>query len=422
MSEQITLPSELQEQFDELSRGTEEILPQNEFKKKLLRSYNTGKPLIIKAGFDPTAPDLHLGHTVLIQKLATFQKYGHEVQFLIGDYTALIGDPTGKSETRKPLSQEQVEENAKTYEKQVYKILDRTKTKIVFNSSWLKKLGLKEILELTAHTTVARMLERDDFSKRYQAQQSISLVEFLYPLMQGYDSVAMKADVELGGTDQKFNLLVGRDLQHAYGDEQQVILTMPLLVGLDGEKKMSKSLNNYVGIDEPALEIIGKLMSLSDELMWDYYILLSAKLLNEIEKIQEEVKNGETHPKAAKMDLAKEICARFHTAEKAEAAAAEWQSIHSATKKGLPSEIPQFVLPENEKSDSGQIGILDLFRLSGLCVSNSEARRLVQGGGASEIDEASLEETKLTDIKHEFSTGNYTLKAGKRKFVQVTIP
>lgn len=420
MSEQITLPAKLQEQFDEIIRGAEEVLPGNELKKKLLKSAESGIPLIIKAGFDPTAPDLHLGHTVLIQKLATFQRFGHEVHFLIGDYTALIGDPTGKSETRKPLSSEKVLENAQTYKEQVFKILDPVKTKVVFNSSWLEKLNLKDILRLTSHTTVARMLERDDFSKRYANQQSISLVEFLYPLMQGYDSIAMNSDVELGGTDQKFNLLVGRDLQGAYQQGQQVILTMPLLVGLDGTKKMSKSLGNYVGIQEPALEIYGKLMSLSDDLMWDYYNLLSTKTIKEIETLREEVTSGKVHPKQAKSNLAKEICGRYYDESTANSIATEWESIHSANQKGLPKDIESFTCPATDRNPDGSVGILDLLRLSGLCASNSDARRLIQGGGASIINEANMEEKKVTDAKLLINEADFILKAGKRKFKKIT--
>jgi tyrosyl-tRNA synthetase len=420
MPEQINLPTELEEQFAELIRGTEEVLPRNELRKKLLKSTNSGKPLIIKAGFDPTAPDLHLGHTVLIQKLYTFQRFGHEVHFLIGDYTALIGDPTGKSETRKPLSTEEVLKNAQTYKEQVFKILDPKKTKVVFNSSWLEKLNLKDILKLTSHTTVARLLERDDFSKRYSTQQSISLVEFLYPLMQGYDSVAMDSDIELGGTDQKFNLLVGRDLQGAYQQSQQVILTMPLLVGLDGTKKMSKSLGNYVGIQEVPLEIFGKLMSLSDELMWSYYNLLSTKTIKEIEILKGEVATGKLHPKEAKSKLAKEICARYYDIETAENAAEEWSTIHSASQKGLPKDIETYVCKTTDRNREGSIGILDLLRLSGLSASNSDARRLVQGGGATIIYDEDNEEKKVSDTSLVINSPGFVLKAGKRKFKRIT--
>ncbi|HNA80393.1 MAG TPA: tyrosine--tRNA ligase, partial [Turneriella sp.] len=285
----------------------EEVLPVHEFRKKLLDAHNKKIPLRVKAGFDPTAPDLHLGHTVLIQKLRQFQKFGHHVLFLIGDYTAMIGDPTGKSETRKVLSRAEVEVNAKTYKEQVFKILDPQKTEIVFNSKWLNDLKLEDMLHLTGKYTVARMLERDDFSKRYAAGQPISLVEFMYPLMQGYDSVALKSDIELGGTDQKFNLLVGRDLQAAYGQAQQCVMMTPLLVGLDGVKKMSKSLGNYIGIQEPPADIYGKLMSISDELMLLYYNLLSDKSVADLERLKQDLGSGSLHPKQAKADLAREI-------------------------------------------------------------------------------------------------------------------
>ncbi len=295
-----------------LARGTVDFVARDELEKKLKRSEETGKPLVVKAGFDPTAPDLHLGHTVLLQKMKHFQDLGHDVQFLIGDFTGMIGDPTGKSETRKPLTPEQIKQNAETYKEQVFKILDGTKTKVVFNSQWLSKLNFADVIKLGSELTVARMLERDDFKKRFEGQQPISIHEFFYPLAQGYDSVAMQADVELGGTDQLFNLLMGRDLQRNRGMEPQVVMTMPLLEGLDGVNKMSKSLGNYIGVAESADNIYGKVLSISDELMFRYYYLLSDLSEAEIEELKKKMAKGELHPKAVKQQLARELTARFH--------------------------------------------------------------------------------------------------------------
>lgn len=411
------LEKEVEHQFQELKRGSLEIIPEEAFREKLKKSLLTNTPLKIKAGFDPTAKDLHLGHTVLLQKMRQFQEFGHEVYFLIGDYTAMIGDPTGKSETRKRLSREEVLENAETYKEQVFLILDPEKTNVVFNSEWLSKMNLADIIELTARYTVAQLLEREDFAQRYQNQKAISLVEFLYPLLQGYDSVALKADVELGGSDQKFNLLVGRYLQQAYGQEGQCILTMPLLVGLDGEKKMSKSLNNYVGIKEEPIEIFGKIMSISDPLMWDYYLLLSNLTLNEVEELKKDVQMGKIHPKEAKARLAEELAARFHSKEKAEKARSEWEKIHSPVKRGLPEEIPEFQISLNPEQSG--VSLIEVCKICQFASSNGEARRLMEGGGLHLIENEN--EVLLKNPKEILPKGSYILRAGKRRFALLTI-
>jgi tyrosyl-tRNA synthetase len=407
--EKIELPAELENQFAELTRGAEEVLPVQEFRKKLLDAHNKKIPLRVKAGFDPTAPDLHLGHAVLIQKLRQFQKFGHHVLFLIGDYTAMIGDPTGKSETRKVLSREEVEANAKTYKEQVFKILDPAKTEIVFNSAWLNGLKLEDMLHLTGKYTVARMLERDDFSKRYAAGQPISLVEFMYPLMQGYDSVALKSDVELGGTDQKFNLLVGRDLQASYGQGQQCVMMTPLLVGLDGVKKMSKSLGNYIGIQEAPADIYGKLMSISDELMLQYYNLLSDKSVADLKAIKDNIANGDLHPKQAKADLAREITARFTSVEIAVATGEEWNKVHNPKERGIPQDIPEFRYTKGDQ-------LVNVVKDAGLAPSNSEARRMIEAKSIYRLDGEN--ETVLGDFKLAV-TEDFILRAGKRKFVKL---
>lgn len=409
-AEKTELPGELESQFAELSRGAEEILPVQEFRKKLLDSYNKKIPLRVKAGFDPTAPDLHLGHAVLIQKLRQFQKFGHHVLFLIGDYTAMIGDPTGKSETRKVLSREEVDANAKTYKEQVFKILDPAKTEIVFNSAWLNGLKLEDMLHLTGKYTVARMLERDDFSKRYAAGQPISLVEFMYPLMQGYDSVALKSDIELGGTDQKFNLLVGRDLQASYNQPQQCVMMTPLLVGLDGAKKMSKSLGNYIGIQEAPADIYGKLMSISDELMFQYYNLLSDKSVSDLKALKENIQNGSLHPKQAKADLALEITARFTSVEIASATADEWNKVHNPKDRGVPQDIPEFRYTKGSP-------LVNVVKDAGLAPSNSEARRMIEQRAIYRV-EADGSEAALTDFKLAVNE-DFILRAGKRKFVKL---
>ncbi len=413
------MPTELEEAFAEIIRGTEEVIPQEELRKKLLEAHKTNIPLKVKAGFDPTAPDLHLGHTVLLQKLRTFQKYGHEIYFLIGDYTALIGDPTGKSETRPALTPEEVEKNAATYKEQVFKVLDPAKTKVVFNSEWLSKLNLKDILKITASMTVAQMLERDDFAKRYKGGVPISLVEFLYPLMQGYDSVALKADVEIGGTDQKFNLLVGRDLQDKNSEPPQIVITLPLLVGLDGGKKMSKSLGNYIGIQENPLEIFGKMMSLSDSLMWEYYRLLSDLTIGDIQALKQKVEDGSFHPKEAKAQLATEIVARFHSVEEAGAARSEWEKIHDPNNRGIPDDIDEWECPASAL-ENGKIGLLNLLRMSSLAESNSEARRLVTSNSVYQIGEDGSE-TVLADPKLSLGEGTYIFRVGKRNFRRIVV-
>ena len=392
-------------------RGTEEIIPKDEFLAKLKDSEDKQIPLTVKAGFDPTAPDIHLGHTVLLRKMKHFQDMGHRVVFLIGDFTGMIGDPTGKSETRKKLTQEEVLVNAETYKKQVFKILDPAKTVVEFNSKWCSGMKFADVLELTSHYNVARMLERDDFSKRYKSGKSISIIEFMYPLVQGYDSVALKADVELGGTDQKFNLLVGRDLQKEYGQKQQTIITLPLLVGLDGVNKMSKSLGNYVGINESPKDIFGKIMSVSDDLMFRYYELVTDVPKNDIETIKKGISDKTVHPKQAKIDLAKNICAQFYDAETAEKAESEFNALF--VKKEIPDDLEEYIVPESEKSD-GKIWIVKLLSLSGIASSNGEARRLISGGGIY------IDGERVTDDKFELSfPANAVIKAGKRRFVKI---
>ncbi|MCX7679894.1 MAG: tyrosine--tRNA ligase [Spirochaetes bacterium] len=394
-----------------LTRGVEEIIPFDEFKKKIERSEREQKPLIVKAGFDPTAPDIHLGHVVLLRKMKHFQDMGHTVVFLIGDFTGMIGDPSGRSVTRKPLTREQVLENAETYKRQVFKILDEKKTKVVFNSEWCAPMSFSDVLSLTAKYNVARMLERDDFNKRYKSGIPITILEFLYPLVQGYDSVVLKADVELGGTDQKFNLLVGRDLQREYGQEPQVIMTVPLLVGLDGIQKMSKSLNNYVGIDEPPREIFGKIMSISDDLMFLYYELVTDVPREEIENYRKGIRDGTVHPKDVKARLAREICAQFHGMEAAKSAEEEFNKVF--VQKELPDEIQEYIIPDNEKQ-KGKIWIVKLLTLTKLASTSSEARRLIAGGGVC------WEGMKVADDEMEISLPTEgILKVGKRKFIKI---
>jgi len=382
-------------------RGTDEILPLDELKKKLAKNI----PLRIKAGFDPTAPDLHLGHTVLINKLKQLQDLGHEILFLIGDFTGMIGDPTGKSATRPPLTQEQVVENAQSYQNQVFKILDKEKTTVVYNSEWMNKMSSAEMIQLASQQTVARMLERDDFSKRYKSGKSISIHEFLYPLIQGYDSVALKSDVELGGTDQKFNLLMGRELQKQAGIEQQVILTMPILEGLDGVQKMSKSLNNYIGIDDAPDDMFGKIMSISDELMWRYLELLSFESLETIASWKIEIQNGE-NPRNIKFRLAEEIITRFHSSDAAKQA--QQNFINRFAKNKVPDEMPEFSF------DAG-IKIANLLKDAGLVNSTSDAFRMIKEGAAK------IEGKKITDRNLEPKLGTAIYQVGKRKFARVTI-
>jgi len=393
---------DVQHQLEVIKRGAVEVLPENELAVKLQR----GHPLRIKAGFDPTAPDLHLGHTVLIQKMKQFQDLGHQVIFLIGDFTGMIGDPSGKSETRKQLTREEVATNAETYKEQIFKILDPAKTVIEFNHRWMEKLDAVGLIELAAKYTVARMLEREDFKQRYQKQQSISIHEFLYPLIQGYDSVMLEADVELGGTDQRFNLLMGRELQREYGQEPQVVLTMPLLEGLDGVHKMSKSLGNYIGIHEPPEEIFGKIMSLSDALMWRYYELLSDRELREIREHRQRVANGELHPMEAKKSLAEELVARFHGGAAARSARGYFETRHQ--RRSTPDHIQKrFAAPE-------PIWICRLLVDLDFAKSGSEARRLI-AQGAVRVDGQTI-----ADVNFHFQGDQHAiLEVGKNRIAQV---
>lgn len=387
-----------------IKRGAEELLLEAELIEKLKK----GVPLRIKAGFDPTAPDLHLGHTVLINKLRHFQDLGHQVLFLIGDFTGMIGDPTGKSATRPPLTREQVAENAKSYAEQVFKILDPSKTEIVFNSSWLTDLGAAGMLKLAASLTVARMLERDDFSKRFKGNQPIAIHEFMYPLLQGYDSVALKADVELGGTDQKFNLLMGRELQKQAGQAQQCVLTMPLLEGLDGVNKMSKSLGNYIGINEPPEIIFAKIMSISDDLMWRYIELLSFESLETIAKWKADVAAG-ANPRNIKVKFAQEIVARFHSQADAERALNDFQT---RAKGGIPDDVPEVRVDIGSQS----IGIAQLLKMAGLVESTSEAMRAIQQGGVK------LDSEKVEDKNLQLNKGTTVVaQVGKRKFAKIVL-
>ncbi len=397
-----------EEQLAYLKRGTVDIIEEEELLAKLKRSRETGVPLRVKAGFDPTAPDLHLGHTVLLRKMRHFQDLGHEVYFLIGDFTAMIGDPSGRSETRPPLTKEQVLENAKTYAAQVFKILDREKTKVVFNSEWMSKFTAEDFIRLCAKYTVARMLEREDFKKRFESGRPIAIHELIYPLIQAYDSVALKADVELGGTDQLFNLLVGRDIQREYGQEPQVIITVPILEGLDGVQKMSKSLGNYVGITEPPQEMFGKIMSISDELMWRYYELLTDVPLEELARLREEVSAGRINPRDLKMRLAKEIVARYHSPEAAEKAAEEFERVFS--RKELPTDIPEVSV------SAGQVWLPRFLKERGLVKSTSEGKRLVAQGGVQ------IDGQKVREENFVFASGReYVLRVGKKRFLKVVV-
>jgi tyrosyl-tRNA synthetase len=398
------------EQMAVIKRGAVEVLIEKELEEKLEKSLKTGVPLKIKAGFDPTAPDLHLGHTVLIHKLRQFQQLGHEINFLIGDFTGMIGDPTGKSETRKVLTREDVLRNAETYKMQVFKILDPDKTKVVFNSTWLNELGSGGMIALASKYTVARMLERDDFHKRFTGQQPIAIHEFLYPLVQGYDSVALQSDVELGGTDQKFNLLMGRELQREWGQSPQCILTMPLLEGLDGVNKMSKSLGNYIGITEAPDEIFGKVMSISDELMVRYYELLSDMPLAELEKLKSGLKDHSVHPMAAKKALGREIVSRFHGAGAGEAA--EENFVKRFKENEIPDEMPQvsYFLAD------GSVLLAKAMTEAGLTKSNGEGKRNIEGGGVK------LNGERVSNINLELAaSGEYIVQIGKRRFARIVI-
>lgn len=387
-----------------IKRGAHEIINEAELMKKLAR----GKPLKIKVGFDPTAPDLHLGHTVVMHKMRHFQELGHHIVFLIGDFTGRIGDPTGRSETRRPLTEEEVLANAETYRRQVFKILDPEKTEIVFNSSWHQKMPVADFIKLASCGTVARMLERDDFEKRFREQRPISLHEFLYPLCQAYDSVALETDVEMGGTDQKFNLLMGRTIQSHYGQEGQCVLTMPLLVGTDGERKMSKTYGNYIGIDEAPNEIFGKLMGISDDLMWNYYELLSTRNMTEIEAMKQDVANGKLHPKKAKEDLAWEIVARYHSEDKANEAVSEFNAVFA--EKSFPGDAPKLLVKEGEESAP-----VNFLVNSKMAKSKADAKRLVR------------ERALLVNGKHwedpfkALVAGKYEIKLGKKRFLSLIV-
>jgi tyrosyl-tRNA synthetase len=396
------------EQLEIIKRGAVEILVERELAEKLEKSHKSGVPLKIKAGFDPTAPDLHLGHTVLLHKMRQFQQLGHDIYFLIGDFTGMIGDPTGKSETRKVLTREDVLKNAETYKEQVFKILDPEKTRVVFNSEWLGKLTASDMIGLASKYTVARMLEREDFNNRFTNQLPISIHEFMYPLVQGYDSVALNADVELGGTDQKFNLLVGRELQREWGQLPQTVITMPLLEGLDGINKMSKSLGNYIGINEPADEIFGKIMSISDELMLRYYELLSDMSLVELQKMKGDIKAGTVHPMEAKKRLGREMVARYHGAEAA--AEAEENFIRRFRDNQTPDEMTEIAL----LTACSKILLGKLLAEAGLVKSNSEGRRAIQQGGVKVNGEKVADENLELDCN-----GEYVLQVGKRRFARV---
>jgi tyrosyl-tRNA synthetase len=397
----------IQQALEEIGRGTAEIIDIERIEKLVTKYYDDGTTYTVKAGFDPTAPDLHLGHTVLLQKLATFQKFGGRVQFLIGDFTAMIGDPTGKSATRKVLTKEDIVKNITSYTEQAFKILDESKTTIVYNNDWLEKLGAAGMLQLASNLTVARMLERDDFSKRYASNTPIAVSEFMYPLLQGYDSVHLESDIEIGGTDQKFNLLMGRQLQKAYEiKKQQAVLMMPILEGLDGVNKMSKSLGNYIGVTEEPKDIYGKILSISDELMWRYYELLSAKSLTEIAQLKEDVASRTVHPKTAKENLALEITTRFYNEELATLAKEEFNSVFKAKK--LPTDMAEFEMEEG-------VWICQALLDAGLEPSTSQARRDVKQNAVS------INQEKISDDKLNLSVGDYILQVGKKRFAKVKV-
>ncbi|OUV63782.1 MAG: tyrosine--tRNA ligase [Gammaproteobacteria bacterium TMED119] len=400
------MSGDLKTVLDEIKRGCEEILIAQELEEKLA----SGRPLRIKAGFDPTAPDLHLGHTVLINKLYQFQQLGHEIVFLIGDFTGMIGDPTGKNVTRKPLTREQVMANAQSYKDQVFKILDPEQTTVSFNSEWMSKMTAQDMVQLAARHTVARMLERDDFAKRYKSNQAIAIHEFLYPLVQGYDSVALQADVELGGTDQKFNLLMGRELQKQYGQSPQVIMTLPILEGLDGVQKMSKSLDNYIGINEPPTEIFGKIMKISDDLMWRYFELLSFESKQQIQSYQDAIHNEGVNPRDIKFKLGQELVARFHNQQAA--VRAQQDFIDRFQHNQIPDDMPEIVLPN--QSDPWLIG--SALKQAQLVTSTSEAIRMIKQGAVK------IDGHKIADAKLQLNAGStIVLQVGKRKFARVTV-
>lgn len=402
---QLPLSEKVQEALAITKRGVDELLIESEFVQKLVRSEKTGTPLRIKLGLDPTAPDLHLGHTVVLNKLRQLQNLGHQVIFLIGDFTSMIGDPSGRNATRPPLTREQVEENAMTYFRQASLVLDAERTEMRYNSEWCDPLGARGMIQLASRYTVARMMERDDFTKRYKSGTPIAVHEFLYPLMQGYDSVALKSDLELGGTDQKFNLLVGRELQKDYGQEPQCILTMPLLEGLDGVEKMSKSKNNYIGITEAPNTMFAKLMSISDVMMWRYFELLSFRSLDEIAALRAAVEGG-ANPRDAKVALGQEIVTRFHSSQAAEEALADFVN---RSKGGIPDDVPEVALA------GAPIGVAQLLKAAGLCASTSEAMRMVDQGGVR------IDGTVVSDKNLKVEAGSFVIQVGKRKFARVNL-
>ncbi|MDA8337031.1 MAG: tyrosine--tRNA ligase [Peptococcaceae bacterium] len=402
-----------QQQMKIIERGVAEIVPGEDLAAKLKRSESTGKPLVVKLGLDPTAPDIHLGHTVVLHKMRQFQDLGHDTVLLIGDYTTKVGDPTGRSETRKRLSDEEIKANARTYERQAFKVLDPARTRLDFNSRWLSKLTFADVLELTAKCTVARMLERDDFSRRYRENVPISIHEFLYPLMQGYDSVALQADVELGGTDQKFNLLMGRNLQREYGQEAQVAVTMPLLEGLDGVQKMSKSLDNYIGIDEPAREMYGKTMSMADSLMVRYFELVTGVSLEELREIERGLREGGIHPRDLKMRLAREIVTAYHGGDAAREAEEEFVRIFRQHE--IPDEVADWKVEPSQLED-GRLFLPRFLVEAGAAGSSGEARRLIRQGGVR-VDGRKLEDEELDLLP----VDGMIVKAGKRKFIRLRV-
>lgn len=401
------MENKIKDALEEVKRGTAEIIDIEAIEKLIRKYYETGENFYVKAGFDPTAPDIHLGHTVLIQKMAVFQKFGGIVQFVIGDFTATIGDPTGKSETRKVLSRDDVLRNAETYKEQVFKILDPDKTQVVFNSSWLNELGTAGLISLASNLTVARMLERDDFSKRYSSNTPIAVSEFIYPLLQGYDSIELKSDIELGGTDQKFNLLMGRTLQKAYNCKaHQAVIMVPILEGLDGVQKMSKSLGNYIGVTDEAFDMFGKVLSISDELMWRYFELLSSKSLKEIEELKDGISNGTLHPKKVKEDLAAEIVDRYHGTGAGIKAKEEFEKVFA--KKDIPTDMEEFIF-------NNEIWICQALVDSKLVSSTSQARRDIKSNAVS------VNQEKISDDKLNLSKGEYILQKGKKSFAKIII-
>ena len=407
------LVNDLKKQIEIIKRGTAEITPEAELTIKLENSLKKNQPLKIKLGLDPSAPDIHLGHTVVLHKMRQFQELGHQVIILIGDFTGRIGDPTGKSEARKPLTEEEITRNAQTYKEQIFKILDIEKTQVVFNSHWLAPLNFAQVVDLAAKSTVARMLERDDFSKRYNSNQPISIHEFFYPLMQGYDSVHLHADIELGGTDQKFNLLMGRTLQKEYSQEPQIAITMPILEGLDGVQKMSKSLGNYIGINEAPEEIYGKAMSIADELMLRYFELVTDITLDELNQLKLQLENGELHPRDTKMRLAKTLVTMYHGQDAAEKAEEHFKTVFQ--KRDLPEDIPEFTITSN-MLEEGKIWLPKLMVDGDLSSSTSEARRLIKQGAVKINDE------KIEDLDYKLQPeDNMVIKAGKRKFLKIKI-